>query len=144
MDFKIIHIGSLIKKKIKEKKIDYHRICNFMDADSDDIDQMLASESLDSQILLRWCKLLEYDFFRIYSQHLILYAPPSASAANEQKRSESHLPIFRKNIYTQEIIDFILEEIRSGELTKVQAAEKYRIPKTTLYKWIHKYENSKN
>jgi len=127
MDFKIIHIGSLIKKKIKEKKIDYHRICNFMDADSEDIDQMLASESLDSQILLRWCKLLEYD-----------------SAANEQKRSESHLPIFRKNIYTQEIIDFILEEIRSGELTKVQAAEKYRIPKTTLYKWIHKYENSKN
>jgi len=144
LDFKIIHIGSLIKKKIKEKKIDYHRICNFMNANSEDIDQMLVSESLDSQILLRWSKLLEYDFFRIYSQHLILYAPPSASAANEPKRSPSDLPVFRKNIYTQEIIDFILEQIRSGELTKMEVVEKYRIPKTTLYKWIHKYENSKN
>ncbi|HAO09044.1 MAG TPA: transposase, partial [Chryseobacterium sp.] len=28
----------------------------------------------------------------------------------------------------------------SGELSRSQVIEKYGIPKTTLYKWINKYE----
>jgi len=54
---------------------------------------------------------------------------------------QSVLPTFRKNIYTREIIDFILEEIHSGELSVNDVTERYNIPKTTLYKWIKKYKN---
>ena len=82
-------------------------------------------------------------FFRVYSQHLILYAPSSAIEEKE-KSLKSSLPQFRKNIYTKEVIDFILEQISSGEMTKNRVIERYRIPKTTLYKWISKYGNSKN
>lgn len=141
MNFKNIHIGSLINQRIIETNIDLTRICNFMGKTENEIEEMLTSESIDAITILKWCKLLEYDFFRIYSQHLILYSPPT-SALNLIKKTtqRSSLPSFRKNIYTKEIIDFILDQINSGELSRSQVIEKYGIPKTTLYKWINKYE----
>ncbi len=33
---------------------------------------MYKQKNLDTEMLLKWSKLLEYDFLRIYSQHLIL------------------------------------------------------------------------
>lgn len=53
----------------------------------------------------------------------------------------SGLPTFRKNIYTKEVIDFILELIETGEKTKAQVIQEYNIPKSTLHKWIYKYKN---
>ena len=138
MNFKEIHIGSLINQLVTESGIEISRICNFMKCNEEDINQMYLQENLSTDILLKWSKLLEYDFFRIYSQHLILYAPVSADNENT-KTQKTNLPQFRKNIYTKEIIDFILEQVSSGEMTKTQVMEKYKIPKTTLYKWISKY-----
>ena len=117
------------------------RICNFMICTEEEIERMYEAQSLDSEILLKLSKLLEYDFFRLYSQHLILYAPP---AAMEEKTKSSgtkatSLPQFRKNIYTREVIDFILEQLKTEEMSKTDVMERYRIPKTTLYKWISKY-----
>ncbi|MDR6404059.1 MULTISPECIES: hypothetical protein [Chryseobacterium] len=61
---------------------------------------------------------MEYDFFRIYSQHLILFAPQANIAYNRRSgiKKESELPGFRKNIYTIEIINFILE-LQKTDLT---------------------------
>jgi len=86
---------------------------------------------------LKFSKLLEFDFFRIYSQHLILYAPATSRGISKNNR----FPKFKKNIYTKEIIDFIISEIQQGEKSKAQVMEDYGIPKTTLYKWIQKYKN---
>lgn len=145
MDFKNIHVGSLIEQKIRENETEISRICNFMACSEEEIKTKLSSKSLDSDVLLKWCKLLEYDFFRIYSQHLILYAPSSASTADKNDSTKkTAMPVFRKHIYTQEMISFILEQIKFGQITKSTAIEKYRIPKTTLYKWINKYENLKS
>lgn len=143
IDFKNIHIGSLILKKVTELEIEIARICNFLKCTEIEIKQMYKAQSLDTEILLRWSKLLEYDFFRIYNQHLILYAPqvrvPDHHSSNEKK---SVLPQFKKNIYMKEIIDFILEQIERGEMTKMQVIKEYRIPKTTLYKWLKKYNTN--
>ena len=139
MNFKDIHIGSFINQRVTENGIEISRICNFLKCTKKEISKMYESKSLDTELLLRWSKLLEYDFFRIYSQHLILYAPPSTIEKNKKTNVKSKLPQFRKNIYTKEIIDFILEQVSSGEMTKTQVMEKYKIPKTTLYKWISKY-----
>ena len=108
-----------------------------MKCDEEEINEMFLNESIQTNILLRWSKLLSYDFFRVYSQHLIFYAPPSKGDSSPEK-SNTQLPQFRKNIYTKEIIDFVLEELNSGNKTKKQIIEEYRIPKTTLYKWISK------
>ena len=136
MNFKDIHIDYFINQRVTENGIEISRICNFLKCTKKEISKMYESKSLDTELLLRWSKLLEYDFFRIYSQHLILYAPIKSENPNREK---SLLPQFRKNIYTREIIDFILERIQTNEMSKNEVIERYGIPKTTLYKWISKY-----
>lgn len=139
MNFKDIHIGNLLKEKYTERGISIDRISNFLNCSTMDIEQMFLSEEISTTMLLKWSKILEYDFFRIYSQHLILYSPPSAQNLSEKTKKSKILPTFRKSIYTQEVIDFILEQILTGKKTKNQVIEEYKIPKTTLYKWISKY-----
>lgn len=144
--FKNIHIGSLILAKWKENNISMERTINFLQMDEIEIEKIFLQKSLDSELLLRWSKLLEYDFFRLYSQHLILYSPPNKNSLGEKKKKLA-LPQFRKNIYSKELIDFILELIEKGEKTHQQIVDEYRIPKTTLYKWMVKYnpnERNKN
>ena len=128
----------MIEKEVADCGIEMSRICNFMKCNEEDINQMYLQENLSTDVLLKWSKLLEYDFFRLYSQHLIFYAPPS-SEQKTKRNTKTVLPQFRKNIYTKEVISFILEQISTGEMTKNEVMEKYKIPKTTLYKWISKY-----
>ncbi|KFF22553.1 transposase [Chryseobacterium sp. JM1] len=138
-NFKDIHIGSLIQTGVAENDIDIFRICNFLKCTEDEVEAMYESESLDSKLLLKWSKLLEYDIFRIYSHHLVLYAPPANQSGQKTKETVTTLPKFRKNIYTMELIYFILELVETGKKTRQQIMDEYRIPKTTLYKWIGKY-----
>lgn len=136
--YKNIHIGILIYARVKECNIEYSRICNFFKCTEEEIEKMFNQSSLDSDLILKWSKLLEYDFFRLYSQHIILYAPQGNTLLKTNNKSQ--LPQFRKNIYTQEIIDFILELIEKNKKTKNEIIKEYRIPKTTLYKWLSKYK----
>ncbi|WP_426480556.1 transposase [Chryseobacterium sp. R2ACT005] len=136
MEFKDIHIGRLIEKRVLECELDLERICSFFMCSTEEVYRMYHLKSMDSEIILRWSKLTEYDFFRIYTQHLILYSPATESNV---KASSTTLPRFKKNIYTKEIIDFFLELINSGEKSKNEIIEEYNIPKTTLYKWVVKY-----
>ncbi len=138
MNFKHIHIGSVIEKRVIESKIEISRICIFMKCSEEEVMEMYSSEDLNTGMLLRWSKLLEYDFFRIYTQHLILYSPPSNADRQMPSGIKTKLPVFRKNIYSKEIIDFILDLIRTKSKTRTEIVQEYRIPKTTLYKWISK------
>lgn len=141
MNFKNFHIGNIINQAVIEREIEISRICNFMKSTEEDIKEMYKQEDLSCNLLLRWSKLLEYDFFRIYSQHLILYSP-SATVKKEEKQKKTVLPQFRKNIYTKEVIDFILEQIESKELTINEVMKRYKIPSTTIYRWHHKYKKN--
>lgn len=138
MNFKNIHIGSIILQRVNECNIENTRIFNFLKCNEIDLQKMYSSESLDSKILLRWSKLLEYDFFRIYSQHLILFSPPNPPNPPNQTDKRNSLPQFRKNLYTKELIDFIVDKIKTDKMTTKQVIENYRIPKTTLNKWLEK------
>ena len=140
-NFKSIHIGKMIENTVAESRIEISRICNYFKCSDDEIVKMYQSKSLDTEILLKWSKLLQYDFFRMYTQHLMLYAPPSANEKRSKKEDKKQtVPQFRKNIYTKEVIDFIIEQIDTEKMTKKQIIERYNIPKTTLYKWISKYK----
>jgi transposase len=137
MLYKDIHIGQFIKERVEEKEVPMERICNFLNLDEESIEKIYKSHTINADILLRWSKLLEYDFFRIYSSHLILYAPPSAVNKPVSQKSDK-LPYFRKNIYTQEIKDFIIKRITSGEMTLDEIVKQYSIPKSTLHRWFQK------
>ncbi|MFP3833797.1 transposase [Chryseobacterium sp. SIMBA_028] len=139
-NFKNIHIGSYIKQRKIELEIENSRVCKFIKCNEEDIEEMFLQSDLNTSVLLKWSKILEYDFFRLYSQHLILFSPAARRNPNETKKI-SQLPHFRKSIYTKEIIEFILDLINSGEKTKQEIINEYRIPKTTLFKWILKYDD---
>ncbi|MGC4128508.1 MAG: transposase [Bergeyella sp.] len=139
MNFKNIHIGQMIEKEVAERGIELSRICNFLKCTQEEATEMYKQENLPTDILLKWSKLLDYDFFRLYTQHLILYAPASSPAEKTEKHRKTALPQFRKSIYTREIIDFILEQVSTGAMTKEGVIKRYKIPKSTLYKWIDKY-----
>lgn len=138
IDLENIFIGKVIELRWKETEIPLERVCNFFKLDEGKVLDMLQQKSIDVDCLLKWSKLLEYDFFRLYSQHLIFFSPPSSSASKKYTLS---LPLFRKNLYTHEVIVFIMEQLKNGEKTKGQIIEDYKIPKTTLYKWISKYKD---
>lgn len=141
INLKDIHIGNLVEKKWRELDIPLDRVCNFFRCDEKEIKNMFQQKELDTGNLLRWSKLLEYDFFRLYSQHLIFYSPPVSISNKNEKQIPCSLPVFRKSLYTQELIDFIIELINTGEKTKQEVITDYKIPKTTLYKWISKYRS---
>lgn len=95
-NLKDIHVGDLLHKRVKEAAVETSRICKFLQKTEKEITEMYSQKSVGADVLLKWCKLLEYDFFRLYSNHLILYAPASSS---NKKEKQSQLPQFRK-IYT--------------------------------------------
>ena len=123
-----------IKQKVEEKGIPMSRICNFFQLAEEDIHKFYNREEIETSILLKWSKLLDYDFFRIYTGHLILYSP----AVKDQNIKPSELPVFRKNIYTKEVIDYLVELITENKKTVTDVIEYYGIPKTTIYKWLRK------
>ncbi|MFP8895027.1 MULTISPECIES: transposase [Chryseobacterium] len=136
MNIKNIHIGSLIRSKVEEYQISIERISRFLNSTEDEVESMYHTKSMDTDVLLKWCKLLKFDFFRFYTGHLILYAP-QARIDNVFTQKENTM-VFRKSIYTQEVKDFILDKIKTGKMTANDVVERYKIPKTTLYKWMKK------
>lgn len=140
-NFKDINIGELIQYLMDERDISIERASNFIKVSDDDILQMLESKSIDSDHILSWSKLLKYDLFRIYTQHLILYAPQDINKINRE--TETQLPIFKKNIYTKELIMYLIGLIQSGKKDYKQIQKEYNIPSTTVLRWVNKYGSDK-
>ncbi|CAA7196670.1 transposase [Chryseobacterium potabilaquae] len=144
-NFKEIHCGSLIKQGVLEKNIELGSICAFFKCEKEEVYSMYEKETLNTEIILQWSKLLEYNFFRIYSEHLILYSPQTRVNTKSQGKGTAKKKnwAYRKNIYTKGMIDFILEILDKGEKNNLQITQEYGIPKSTLNKWRDKYPNGK-
>lgn len=138
MNLKNFHMGKLIKKRVDELNIGQERLSKFLQCQEEDLIRMYEADTTDTGILLRWCKILDYDFFRLYSHHLILHSPTKNNLTDCAQEKKGSLPVFRKNIYSKEIIDYMLELLETGKKTKPEIIQQYGIPKTTLYKWIQK------
>lgn len=147
MDYKNISIGSLIEERIHELDIDKDRLLKFVGINNEQLKKIISENNVDVDTLLRFCKLLEYDFFRLYSHHLILFSPASSKSKfkvytkkdSENKEKNKSLPELKKHLYTKEIIRFILQKYESKSMSVEQIITDYNIPKTTLYGWITKY-----
>lgn len=138
--YKNIHIGKLIEELVKDRQVEMDRITQFLKISVEKVHQVYHKKSIDSEQLLLWSKLLEYDFFRIYSQHLLLYSPSASTNEKKSPTQKSPIPQFRKNLYTTEIVEFILELVENEEITISEITKKYNIPRTTLYKWVKKHK----
>lgn len=137
--FKHIHIGKLINQCMQKCGVEIERAAAFLKVEEEEVEYMYTQKSLDCEVLLRWSKLLKYDFFRIYSQHLILYSPQDTNKSNRKKKINTGLPLFKKNIYTQEVIFYLVGLLESGKKTYKQIQDEYNIPATTIFRWRDKY-----
>lgn len=136
INYKNLHIGSIIKTRVHESGISSYELIK--EIPYSNLEELYQKKDLDAELLLHLSKLLDFDFFRIYTQHLILYSP---SHSKTQKKAPSYRPLYNRNLYTKEIIDFILELHSKGIKSHVEIQEDYNIPKSTLQKWISKYKN---
>ncbi len=146
IDYKKIHIGSHIKKVAEINELSIIRACTFLKCSHQDILDMYNSSTLDSGVLLRWCKLLDYNFFMFYHTHLQLYKPAASTAKLVKKSTDEHHKayVMRKNLYSPELIEWLLHKLDKKELSIKEIIENYNIPKTTIYRWKKKLNNKKN
>lgn len=138
---KKVPIGELLLQKVMERGIAEERICKLFRCSSEEVAAMYTCTSMDTAVLLKWCKLLEYDFFRHYSLHLTLSSEVHREGENN---TFDTLPRFRKKMYSREFIDGILNQINKGEKTPQQVMAEYGVPKATIYGWKSKYQPSKS
>ena len=61
-DFKDIRIGQFIAKRVQECDMDNVRICNFFRCSQEEVEEMYKKQDLCTELLLKWSKLLSYDF----------------------------------------------------------------------------------
>ncbi|GAA5087034.1 hypothetical protein GCM10023210_09550 [Chryseobacterium ginsengisoli] len=137
INVKDIHIGNIIKEITEEREITIPRICNFFKLDESEVFRMFEQKSLDSDLLLKWSKLAEYDFFRPYVTHLMLFASITQTKNNKSLKNNDDIQ-FRKNVYTKEIKEYIIELVNTNQKTLSEIINEYNIPKTTIYKWVRK------
>jgi hypothetical protein len=136
LNLKNIHIGQIIQSKVKDQAVKTARLTKYFDCDEEEINKMYQAESIDTNLLLGWSKLLKTDFFRFYVGHLTMYHAIKVNAGN--KKIERQVGEFRKNVYSKEIIDFILQQMKDKNLSISQVMTKYNIPKTTIHRWVRK------
>lgn len=135
-NYKTIHIGKIIKQRMLESCCKEDDFFSAFRISKKEMQNIFDSESINSEVLLEICKILNYNFFRIYSQHLSMYSNCYQSKSNLRKPKKL---IINKSIYNREIINFVLELIKTRTKTEQQIINEYNIPKTTLLKWIRKY-----
>lgn len=145
MDYKNIHIGNYIKQISEIKSLDMSKAILYFKCTHQEVVNMYNQKTLDSGILLKWCKLLNYNFFMYYHTHLQIYKPLASSAKIPEDLMEGQDKSFKeysfkKNLYSPYIIDWILDKIKKKELTPKDVMDKYRIPKTTVYRWMKRYK----
>ncbi len=134
---KKINIGKMIEEACDAMQIKEERIEIFFSMPYAEVKKMYQQEHLCTNMLLKWSKLIKYDFFRVYSGHLINYHGISAKLKNEKSFIDSGIQI-KKNLYTPEIKEFIIQKVQSEQMTVNQAIERYGVGRTTLFRWLAK------
>lgn len=134
-----IHIGKLILEACLALQITDERMENFFSMPYAEVENMFAQEHLSTDLLLKWSKLLKFDFFRIYSEHLMMFHGISAKLFKDHSHIATGLDV-RKNLYTPEIKQFIVNKVQTNQMTIPEAIERYGVGRTTLFRWIAKFK----
>jgi predicted transcriptional regulator len=133
-NFKKIHIGYVLKSLVHERNIEEDEILKYFKITKESLDEIYNTKNVKLYELLEWSKFLRFDLFRLFSMHLMLHH--GISITKSMKADGNAGISIRKNVYTQEIKVYVVNQIRNEELSVPDAIRKYSIPKSTLYKWL--------
>ena len=66
-----MHIGKLIKEKVKEKNKTSVWLAQQMSYSRTNIYKLYDKKSIDTDVLFRISAILDFDFFSLYSEHML-------------------------------------------------------------------------
>jgi hypothetical protein len=136
-----ISIGLIITRIMEEKEFSVDELRLKLGITTSSLNELLSSNSIDTILLLKISKALRYDFFRLYSSHLMLHYGISSSVSRTKSKVDIEGVQIRKNVYTKELIFHLIKKVRTNKMSIKDVILKYGIPKTTFYKWLQKYPN---
>lgn len=61
-----IHIGQLIKEKVTEKRLSQEALGKMINTTKQNVGNIYKRRSIDTQLLLKLCAVLEFDFFEAF------------------------------------------------------------------------------
>ena len=61
-----IHIGQLIKEKVTEKRLSQEALGKMINTTKQNVGNIYKRRAIDTQLLLKLCTVLEYDFFEAF------------------------------------------------------------------------------
>lgn len=61
-----IHIGQLIKEKVTEKRLSQEALGKMINTTKQNVGNIYKRRSIDTQLLLKLCVVLEFDFFESF------------------------------------------------------------------------------
>ena len=61
-----IHIGQLIKEKVTEKRLSQEALGKMINTTKQNVGNIYKRRSIDTQLLLKLCNVLEFDFFEAF------------------------------------------------------------------------------
>lgn len=66
----MLHIGKLIRKRMEEQQISIVWLAKHLSCSRTNVYKLLNKYSLDTEILAKISKLLDFDFFSLYSEEI--------------------------------------------------------------------------
>lgn len=61
-----IHIGQIIKEKVTEKRLSQEALGKMINTTKQNVGNIYKRRSIDTQLLLKLCIVLEFNFFEVY------------------------------------------------------------------------------
>ncbi|HEX6180553.1 MAG TPA: hypothetical protein VFZ47_04865 [Chitinophagaceae bacterium] len=61
-----IHIGQIIKERVTEKRLSQEALGKMINTTKQNVGNIYKRRSIDTQLLLKLCVVLEYNFFEVY------------------------------------------------------------------------------
>lgn len=83
-----IHIGEKIKSQAKELRIGTTELAKSINTSKQNIYGIFKRESIDTALLQKFCKVLNYDFFTFFINHKL---PPNIENTESIKKGKAYL-----------------------------------------------------
>ncbi len=99
-----MHIGEKIKVQAKELRIGTTELAKLINTSKQNIYGIFKRESIDTALLEKFCKVLNYDFFTFFINHKL---PPNLEN-NEEKKGKSYISVENNpeyNILKNQLMD---------------------------------------
>lgn len=66
----MLHMGNLIRQRMKEKQISVVLMAKHLSCSRNNVYKLLNKYSMDTEVLVKISRLLDFDFFELYSKEI--------------------------------------------------------------------------